>query len=349
MFLVIKKIFVCLIFFTSFIPGIIFASTDNDDTLIIDLSEDGNGLIQDIASKGYIDNPVILQIIRKLRDNGRIRSGGYIIDKEKGQLSIIISLIRGPQMEWVVIPEGYRKEQIAERLARSLGWTDEEKSSWINVTTASNPDYYEGVYFPDTYLIPKNETGEQVRKRLVNRFEEKFSDYSVKFAIEDIKWTTALKVASIVEREAKGKDDKAIIAGIIWNRLDKGMQLGVDATIQYIRDTEKHYGSEECSDTDKDCYQSYILGKKVSYSGGDDWWSPISVMDKQIDSEYNTYKNKGLPPFPICSPGIDSIVAVLSPAETDCLYYLHDRDGMIHCSATYEEHQENIDKYLLVN
>ena len=107
-----------------------------------------------------------------------------------------------------------------------------------------------------------------------------------------------------------------IIAGIIWNRLDQKMKLDIDATLQYIK------------------------GKAP------DWWGKVSADDKNIDSPFNTYKYAGLPPRPIANPGLDAINAVLHPAQTDCIYYLHDSGGQIHCAKTYDEHKLNIDKYL---
>ena len=178
-------------------------------------------------------------------------------------------------------------------------------------------DYIEGVYFPDTYLIPINEAPLDVAKRLRAHFEEKFTPYAKEAIKQNIKWTTTLTLASIVQREASGKDDMPLIAGILWNRLLKGQKLEVDATVQYAR-----------GDT------------------GNGWWAPMSLADKQIDSPYNTYLNKGLPPHPISNPGTDAINAVLNPTETKCLFYLHDSAGTIRCAETYEEHLENIEQYL---
>jgi UPF0755 protein len=132
-----------------------------------------------------------------------------------------------------------------------------------------------------------------------------------------VKWTTAIKIASLVQREAAGESDMPLIAGIIWNRLLQGMPLAIDATIQYAK-----------GGTD------------------DDYWTPLVKGDTKMDSLYNTYLHKGLPPTPIANPGLPAILAVLNPAKTDCLYYLHDSSGTIHCAATYAEHQKNIEKYL---
>ena len=178
-------------------------------------------------------------------------------------------------------------------------------------------DYIEGVYFPDTYLIPVAETPLQVANRLVAKFNEKFSPYLLSFKNQNTQWTKGLTLASIVQREAADDVDMPLIAGILLNRLNQKIPLSVDATLQYLR------------------------GDK-----GKGWWAPISVVDKKTASTYNTYKNAGLPPHPISNPGLPAILAVLNPIKTDCLYYLHDKDHITHCAITYEEHQANILKYL---
>jgi UPF0755 protein len=189
---------------------------------------------------------------------------------------------------------------------------------WNTTYTAMEYDYREGVYFPDTYLIPVDENGLDTAKRMRIRFNEKFEGYPEKFAEKDVLWTTGLKVASIIQREAAGRQDMALISGVIWNRLLKDQPLEIDATVQYARENT-----------------------------GSGWWAPIKASDiDDIDSAYNTYKNEGLPPTPISNPGIDAIEAALNPEETDCFYYLHDNDRQIHCAETLEEHEENIEEYL---
>jgi UPF0755 protein len=222
-----------------------------------------------------------------------------------------------PYMRWVTIPEGLRKEEIADILARELGWSDGEKQEWLTKDTAMQNDYVEGVYFPDTYLIPVDESPLDVANRLRAKFEEKFAQFSSDALKQNIKWTTVVKVASLIEREAAGKDDEALIAGVIWNRLLIGQKLDLDATVQYAR------GKTDAG-----------------------WWSPIKPADKAIDSPYNTYKYKGLPPHPISNPGLTALSAAVRPEKTACLYYLHDKDKKIHCAVTFEEHQRNIETYL---
>lgn len=267
----------------------------------------------------YVRFPWSLSIARFMTLRfGEIEPGGYKISKNMDARRLITILTSEPQLKWITIPEGLRKEEIGERLAKELHWNNEELEKWNTTYTAMQFDYLEGVYFPDTYLIPINENGLDTANRMINRFNERFAGYPEKFSEQDIKWTTALKIASIVQREAAGKEDMPLISGILWNRLLKNQALEVDATVQYAR------------------------GKTDS-----GWWSPIKPADIQnIDSPYNTYKNKGLPPAPISNPGIDAIDAVLNPTETSCYYYLHDANRKIHCSKTLEEHELNIDRHL---
>lgn len=233
--------------------------------------------------------------------------------------SVLLSVLRAkPYMKWVVIPPGLRKEEIADLLTLALGWTKKQKTEWITKDTTSNPNYIEGVYTPDTYLIPVGETPVAVTTRLIDQFNVGFAPYLPQFTAKNIKWTSALTLASLVQREASGVADMPLIAGILWNRLNQGMMLDIDATIQYIR-----------GDT---------------LSG---WWAPITVADKSIDSPYNTYEHTGLPPHPIAEPSLDAIAAVLNPTTTDCLYYLHDKSHITHCSPTYAGQEANIQQYLV--
>ncbi len=249
---------------------------------------------------------------------GPIEPGGYKISQSMNARELIIVLTSEPQLKWITIPEGLRKEEIGERLAKELHWSNEELEKWNSTYTAMQYDYREGVYSPDTYLIPTDENGLDTAKRMINRFNERFAGYPEKFTAKNIKWTTALTLASIIQREAAGSHDMPLIAGILWNRLDQNKQLEIDATVQYAR------------------------GKTEN-----GWWSPIKGSDtRSIESPFNTYLNKGLPPHPISNPGMDAIEAVLNPEPTDCIYYLHDSEGIIHCSASFAEHELNIDQYL---
>ena len=249
--------------------------------------------------------------------NKIIVSGGYRLDRNMNAWQVMRAVTGKPQLVWVTVREGLRKEQIGELLVSALGWSVNAQEQWDTVYADTKPEYTEGVYFPDTYLLPLDETVQQIAQRFIDRFNEKFAPYFDKFQKKDIKWTTALKIASLIQREAAGPQDMPLIAGIIWNRLDRGMKLEIDATMQYTR------GKHETG-----------------------WWGSIDLAQKRSDSPYNTYIYKGLPPTPICNPGVAAIDAVLNPRETDCLYYLHSSDKQIHCATTYTEHKANIREYL---
>ena len=109
------------------------------------------------------------------------------------------------------------------------------------------------------------------------------------------------------------------MAQILFNRLAIQMPLQVDATLQYV----KGYNKTESA-----------------------WWSTPLAVDKELDSPYNTYKHNGLPPSPICNPGLMAIEAVLSPSPTQALYYIHDNNGKIHTAVSLSEHNANVNKYL---
>ncbi len=243
-------------------------------------------------------------------------AGGYRLEGTMTAWGVIRKLTSQPDFAWVTVREGLRKEQIGILLHDKLGWTSAQETAWNSVNDGSD-EFREGVYFPDTYLLPRDESVEQIAKRFTDHFNEKFAPYATSFAAQDIKWTTGIKIASLIQREAGGSADMPIISGVIWNRLNKGMALQIDATIQYVLGNAK-----------------------------DGWWPVVKGSDTSIDSLYNTYLHKGLPPGPIANPGLAAIAAAANPAETDCLFYLHDHDRQIHCSVTYAEHLVNIKKYL---
>lgn len=249
---------------------------------------------------------------------GVVQPGGYELQENMDLIQVFRKITGKPDLVWVSINACLRKEQIGEVLMDKLGWDKEKLEQWENVYPDPTHEYFEGVYYPDTYLIPVRETPKQVAQRFINRFNEQFGPYEKKYRDANVRWVTGLKIASLIAREAAGAADMRLISGIIWNRLNEGMPLQLDATMQYT------------------------AGKRSDGS----WWGAINLAEKQKDSPYNSYLHKGLPPTPICSPSIAYIDAVLNSEETDCFFYLHDRKGNIHCSKTYEEHLANIKTYL---
>ena len=270
------------------------------------------------VDQGFVRNASVFSLLLRL-ENISVKAGAYRIAKNMNAFAVASIITSGPYMKWVTVPEGLRKEEIANQLSTLLGWDDAKKTQFLNAyETLGGSDYREGVYFPDTYLLPKDEDGTQIAQRFIQHFNEKFAPYAAEAGKQNIKWTTALKIASLIQREAAGTSDMAVISGVIWNRLLQNMKLDIDATVEYAR------------------------GDK-----GAGYWAPLHAGDTaRFDSPYNTYLYKGLPPTPIANSGLDAISAVLKPASTKCLYYLHDPSGQIHCSDTYAEHEANVQKYL---
>lgn len=292
---------------------------EKKEVFTIGLKQSESQILDKLKDQGFIKNKIAFNIVLSMkRKHNAMQPGGYNVSKNLNVWQLVEKLTVDPDMKWVVIPEGWRKEQIGELLAKTFSWSDEDLEKWNTSITRMKIDYIEGTYFPDTYLIPMRDSGFDMAQRMTRNFDEKFAPYVAQFAQENIKWTTGLKLASLIQREAAGKDDMPLIAGILWNRLNSDMNLEIDATVQYAR------GKTDAG-----------------------WWAPIKADDiRNIDSPYNTYKNKGLPPYPIDNPGLEAIEATLHPTQTDCLFYLHDSNRQIHCAKTLEEHQANIDKYL---
>ncbi len=306
----------CGIFAAFVVYASLFGAPERNAELerfIIPIGQKRSVTIEKLAAGGFVKHARAFGLLAP----NILEPGGYKISKAMNARQISKVFAASPYMKWVVIPEGYRKEEIAAALVRALGWSASDKDKWLNTYTAMDADHIEGVYFPETYLISKDEVPLDVAKRLRSKFEEKFATYAKEAVARNIKWTTLLKIASIVQREAAGKSDMSIVAAVIWNRLDVKMRLNVDATLQYAK------GNEDIG-----------------------WWPPVDVDDKLLDSPFNSYRYDGLPPTPIANPGLDAIDAALHPAKTNCLYYLHDSDGKIYCARSYAEHQFNIEKYL---
>jgi UPF0755 protein len=328
-----------LILATVIIYFSLFGSPQRSATLenfTISKNDSQQDIAKNLYDEGFIKSRWAFNIAMKYEGcNVAIQPGVYKISKRSSPWDLVENyLTRKPNMVWVTIPEGIRKEQIAGILKEQLDWSDDDEKKWVTTYTAMQFDHLEGVYFPDTYLIPTDEAPLQTAQRLQAMFNEKFAPYAKDALSQNIKWDTLLKIASLIQREAAGKDDAPIISGIIWNRLLTAMKLDIDTTVQYTRDSMAHYGEAPKS------------VQSLKYTAGGDWWKPIKPADKQIDSAYNTYMYIGLPPHPIDNPGTDAIEAALHPTETKCLYYLHDNDGQIHCSETYKEQLDNINKYL---
>ncbi|KKQ34300.1 MAG: Aminodeoxychorismate lyase [Microgenomates group bacterium GW2011_GWA2_37_6] len=233
-----KVVLLLIILLLAFTPIIYFLNLlrptgKNDKTEIVVISADrGDSAALELEEKGFIRSFSAFNIVFAIKGNPKIEPGGYYLSKNMSTWKIIDELADGPDLKEITIPEGIRKEQIGERLKKLLGWDDQALEKWNDVY-AANDEYKEGVYFPDTYLIPVIETPQEIADRMIRNFNEKFAPFFDEAAAKNIKWTTIIKIASLIEREAAGPTDMPLISGVIWNRLNENQKLEIDATIQY--------------------------------------------------------------------------------------------------------------------
>ena len=260
----------------------------------------------------------ILILVKGL--SGQIQAGAFRVNPSWKVEEIAYLLTHGSLDIWLTFPEGWRREEFGRRLAANL-----EGFSYPQFLEQT--DELEGYLFPDTYLISKDASPSSVIKIFTNNFERKYSLELQSAAKErDLSQSQVIILASIVEREAKAEKDRPIVAGILLKRWQENWPLQADATVQYA-----------VANSQLPAPNSQL----------ENWWpKKLSKTDLQIDSPYNTYKYRGLPPGPICNPGLASIKAIIYPQETDYWFYLSDTKGGMHYAKTDEEHEENIEKYL---
>jgi UPF0755 protein len=171
----------------------------------------------------------------------------------------------------------------------------------------------EGKLYPDTYFVPADFTAQQLVDLMLQTFKEEAAPLEDKLAQSDFTLEEILTLASILEREANSPESMRIVSGILQGRMEAGMPLQADASVEYI------------------------LDKPLK---------ELKAEDLKVDSPYNTYLNRGLPPTPIGNPGIEAITAVLEPTPTDYVYYITDNEGNFHYTETYDEHLDNVERYL---
>jgi UPF0755 protein len=205
----------------------------------------------------------------------------------------------------IVIPEGWRMEQIAERLEAN-GITPAEPFLKL-----AREQRMEGYLFPSTYQLKKNTPPQEVINLLKSEFDRQIMPLFSKVFPDKMDERKTLIIASIVEREAVDESERPLIAAVYVNRYRKGMPLEADPTVQYALGYSKEYGY---------------------------WKKGLTLKDLKYKSPYNTYAVNGLPPGPICDPGYSSVAAAMAPANLDALYFVADRKGKHIFNASYQEH-----------
>jgi UPF0755 protein len=244
----------------------------------------------------------------------QFKSGNYKFSQSQSAKAIAVKLTQGGTRDyWLKIIDGSRVEEIAALFPDNLNFTQKD---FLNKAKSS-----EGYLFPDSYLIPEYFDIDQILDLINENFAIKFAQAKKGSTNKILSDNEIIVFASLLEREGRTLESKQKIAGILLNRLEIGMPLQVDASVQYARDSKS---------------------TKIT-----EYWKPVTSTEiGSIVSPYNTYKNKGIPPKPICSPGYNSLYAAYHPNINDYLYYISDNDGIMHYAKTLDEHNLNIQKYL---
>lgn len=262
-----------------------------------------------LKSAGYIRSEFVFKVIVRvffLKDDGAV-AGEYFFDQKLNAVSIARRIVSGnfhvvPVK--ITVPEGLQKTEVAQIIKNRLSDFDDKKF----IALAD-----EGYLFPDTYFFEPNISPEKAIAMMRKNFDEHVGALQTDILLSGRNLSDIIKMASIVETEARQTETRQIIAGILWKRIEMKMPLQVDVSFKYIN------------------------GKGTS---------DLTDADLKLDSPYNSYKYLGLPPTPISNPGIDSIRAALFPQKTSYLYFLSDQDGVMHYATTFEEHKKNKLLYL---
>lgn len=261
--------------------------------------------------------------VKAMDMDGKMQAGAYMLSPSMDVASIIEKLVSGDvyvDKVTFTIPEGYEVRQIADVLAEK-GLIDKE--AFLDVLAHHAFDYpflegvdrsnlLEGFLFPATYTVQRSATEVDIVTAMLNRFAQSFGQEAMDRAHElGMTVNEVVTLASIIEREARIKEEFPIISSVFHNRLNKEMLLQSCATVQYILKERKPV---------------------------------LSIADTKIDSAYNTYMYSGLPPAPIASPGDLALESALYPADTRYLYFVtkETEDGSHYFNETYEGHMRDV-------
>lgn len=303
------------------------SSASEEKTVIINRGSSAEKIGGILKEAGVIKNTTAFKLyLQKENLNTSIPPGKFKIPQNLNLSDVIEILLEGPVEKWVTVPEGLRREQVPALFADVLELEGVERQEFI-VSFLLASSEKEGFLFPDTYLVDPDVTATAVVSMMENTFSKKVTEDMVE-ALSDLGFSLdeGVIMASLLERETLTGAERPIVAGILFNRLEAGWPLQVDAAVQYAM------ANVSCGDGALECAE---------------WWPRLTKStDLELDSPYNVYLYSGLPPSPIASPGFASLEAVAFPERSDYWFYLHDPDGNIHYSRSLEEHNQNIARYL---
>lgn len=308
----------------------------------ITVSVEEGASVEDIGDtlqeKDVIDSSIQFRVLVSfLGYEKMLQAGEYEFEPGTPVLDAVYRMRRGIVSPlFVTVVEGWRLEQIADVL-------DEEgvisREDFLDAAVAGNFDAdfdflrrlgpatpLEGYLFPATYFYGRDDTAEELIQQMLEATDENFTDELRNKALEaGLTMHGVLTLASIIEREARVPEERPVMAQVFITRLRRGIPLEADPTVQYAIATEDQDSAEE-----------------FGY-----WKAEFTAEDLEVDSPYNTYRFAGLPLGPIAAPRLDSITAVVEPADTNFLYFVAtgDEDGSHVFAETLEEHLANVEEY----
>lgn len=302
---------VCLMFVgTGALVSFAMSPKENGDILVeLPVGVGGREIASILHDKGVVRSPVLFMLVmRYLGKENSIQAGYYLFPM--------------PLNVYSVAKRVSETERGIESVKITIpeGWTNKQieelvrsKFSDASVFSTAGGLDKEGYLFPDTYFFYSIATSGEIMTRMRENFDARTAALREEAATAKRSWHDVVVMASIIEKEANTDIDRPIVSGILWKRIALGMPLQVDATL------------------------FYLLGKTSS---------ELTSDDLNIDSPYNTYRRKGLPPEAIGNPGLKALDAAVHPEKVPYLYYLSDNDGVMHYAKTFEEHKLNKAKYL---
>ena len=304
-----------------------YKPVDPEDTSILKVNISSGSSLGTVASTLY-DMDIIKNgsfFKSRVEERGlekEIQSGEFNLSRSMSVDQIIDELTTKPDLTEtvkLVIPEGFERKLIAERIEeKGLGSADvfmditSDKSKFQAefpfLSNLNDGQSLEGFLFPATYDVSPQEGEESIVRKMLSAFQARMEKNFNEGSYNGLNLNQMITLASIIEREIKVDDERPIAASVFYNRMNQGMMLQSCATVQFI------------------------LGERKPV---------LSVEETKIDSPYNTYINKGLPPTPIASPGMKSILAAINPAQTDYLFFVKTgEDGSHTFTKTFEEHKQ---------
>lgn len=275
--------------------------------LVLEIDQD-KPLKESLSVLPVSNNP-FFKLYLKFRNDGKdIKAGNYELRGKFNIIELVSMLESGKSkvFKFTIIEGNTVKNVIDKLVANGKGTRENFDKAFkeIDFPYPTPDNNFEGYLYPETYFIPESYD----EKAIINIFLKEFLK---KFPVENYpdkdEFYQKLIMASILEREAAVESEKPIMASVFYNRMNKNMHLAADSTVNFVFNYEK---------------------KRIYYK------------DLKVDSPYNTYKNKGLPPAPICNPTVSSVEAAYHPADTEYLFFVTKGGGEHFFSKTYEEHLE---------